>query len=56
MARSAATRWLDDSIVAKRGAGWSRKPRLHNLTEAAQGKYHYTIGPYSEPNAQWPFQ
>ncbi|HSU04633.1 MAG TPA: acetamidase/formamidase family protein [Acetobacteraceae bacterium] len=41
--------WLDASIVAAHGVGWSRRPRLHELTEAAQGRYHYTIGPYSDP-------
>jgi amidase len=41
--------WLDQSIVAKRGIGWSKKGRLHDLTEAMQGKYHNTIGPYSDP-------
>ena len=44
-----ASNWLDQSIVAKRGTGWSKKPHLHDLTEALQGKYHYTIGPYSDP-------
>ncbi|HKD75017.1 MAG TPA: hypothetical protein VKB76_05955, partial [Ktedonobacterales bacterium] len=48
MAR-AATGWLDQSIVAGRGIGWSKEPTLHDLTEAKQGKYHYTIGPYSNP-------
>jgi acetamidase/formamidase len=42
-------KWLAGSIVAKRGVGWARTPKLHHLSEAAQGKYHYTIGPYSEP-------
>ena len=41
--------WLSQSIVARRGLGWSKKPTLHELTEAKQGKYHYTIGPYSDP-------
>ncbi|HEX2940457.1 MAG TPA: acetamidase/formamidase family protein [Rhodopila sp.] len=41
--------WLNHSIVARRGVGWGRKPKLHDLTEALQGKYHYTIGPYSDP-------
>jgi amidase len=41
--------WLHHSIVAKRGIGWSKSGRLHELTEALQGKYHYTIGPYSDP-------
>src|SRR5690349_18220939 len=49
MPRTADIIWLDDSIVAKRGIGWGGKSRLHDLTEAAQGKYHYTIGPYSDP-------
>jgi len=41
--------WLDTSIAARRGIGWANTPRLHDLTEALQGKYHYTIGPYSDP-------
>ncbi|OYW04480.1 MAG: acetamidase, partial [Acidiphilium sp. 37-67-22] len=44
-----ATNWIASSIVARRGVGWARKPRVHNLTEEMQGQYHYTIGPYSEP-------
>jgi len=49
MARSARATWLDHSIAARRGIGWAKKPALHELTEASQGKFHYTIGPYSEP-------
>jgi len=41
--------WMDDSIVARRGEGWSREPVTHFLSEAVQGRYHYTIGPYSNP-------
>ena len=41
--------WIDRSIAAQRGLGWGRTPRFHSLTEALQGKYHYTIGPYSDP-------
>jgi amidase len=52
MARAAADRWLDTSIAATRGVGWGAKPKLHELTEAVQGKFHYTIGPYSEPVLQ----
>src|SRR5260221_9732520 len=52
MARTAADRWLDTSIAATRGVGWARKPTLHALTEAVQGKFHYTIGPYSDPVLQ----
>lgn len=41
--------WLKDSIMARRGAGAGREPVTHNLTEALQGQFHYTIGPYSTP-------
>ena len=41
--------WLDDSLVARRGVGWNRSAATLELTEAVQGKYHYTIGPYSTP-------
>jgi len=44
-----ANHWISNSIVARRGVGWARKPRVHKLTEEMQGQYHYTIGPYSEP-------
>ncbi|MGH7103328.1 MAG: acetamidase/formamidase family protein, partial [Acetobacteraceae bacterium] len=49
MAKGAGERWVEDSIAARRGIGWARKPALHELTEARQGRYHYTIGPYSDP-------
>jgi acetamidase/formamidase len=41
--------WLAGSIMATRGAGRGDAGTTHELTEAKQGKYHYTIGPYSEP-------
>jgi amidase len=41
--------WLKHSIMRTRGVGKDRKPAIHHLTEAKQGKYHYTMGPYSEP-------
>ena len=41
------THWLDKSLAAMRGLGWAKSPRTHELTEAKQGVYHYTIGPYS---------
>lgn len=41
--------WLPDSIMARRGTGADREPVTHQLTEAVQGQYHYTIGPYSSP-------
>ena len=41
--------WLVNSIMSRRGEGRDRTPTTHHLTEAMQGKYHYTIGPYSDP-------
>jgi len=41
--------WTSRSIAAQRGVGWAKTPHTHSLTEAAQGRYHYTIGPYSDP-------
>jgi acetamidase/formamidase len=41
--------WLDTSIMRQRGVAQGRAPETHELTEAVQGKYHYTIGPYSDP-------
>lgn len=41
--------WLKTSIMKSRGAGQARDAQTHDLTEAKQGTYHYTIGPYSEP-------
>jgi amidase len=41
--------WLHTSIMQARGAGKARNGQTHTLTEAQQGQYHYTIGPYSEP-------
>jgi amidase len=42
-------KWLEDSIMMKRGVGASREPVVHHLTEELQQTYHYTIGPYSQP-------
>lgn len=41
--------WVKDSIMTTRGAGHGNGVRTHSLTEAIQGKYHYTMGPYSNP-------
>lgn len=49
MAAKAKASWLKTSIMASRGLARGRTGRTHHLTEAKQGKYHYTIGPYSEP-------
>lgn len=46
---STASDWIAHSIMAARGVGFKRRAKLHHLTEARQGVYHYTIGPYSEP-------
>lgn len=41
--------WLKMSIMATRAVGRDRSAKTHELTEGKQGKYHYTIGPYSDP-------
>ena len=41
--------WLDTSIMRTRGLAQGRTPDTHALTEAKQGKFHYTIGPYTDP-------
>ncbi|MGF6535578.1 MULTISPECIES: acetamidase/formamidase family protein [Paraburkholderia] len=42
-------KWLEESIMMKRGVGADREPVEHHLTEELQKTYHYTIGPYSQP-------
>jgi len=41
--------WLDRSVMRTRGVAQGRTADTHALTEALQGRYHYTIGPYSDP-------
>ena len=41
--------WLDQSIMRTRGVAQGRSPVTHTLTEAQQGTFHFTIGPYSAP-------
>jgi amidase len=41
--------WLSESIMYRRGAAHGQVTATHMLTEAVQGTYHYTIGPYSTP-------
>ncbi|MCW5625740.1 MAG: acetamidase/formamidase family protein [Burkholderiales bacterium] len=41
--------WLETSIMNTLGVGRGGKTVTHELTEAKQGKYHYTMGPYSDP-------
>jgi amidase len=41
--------WMDTSIMRTRGVAGRKDGATHQLTEAKQGKYHYTMGPYSDP-------
>ena len=41
--------WLDTSIMTQRGVAKGAVRATHHLTEAKQGTYHYTMGPYSAP-------
>jgi amidase len=41
--------WLESSLMHRRGVAGGRVGTTHHLTEALQGTYHYTIGPYSNP-------
>ena len=41
--------WLEQSIMYSRGVARGKVGETHELTEARQGKFHYTMGPYSDP-------
>lgn len=41
--------WLTTSIMDTRGVARGAVGTTHELTEAVQGAYHYTIGPYTTP-------
>ena len=41
--------WLKTSIMHTRGVAHGNVGITHELTEARQGKYHFTIGPYTDP-------
>jgi len=41
--------WLKQSITHTRGAARGQVGSTHELSEARQGTFHYTIGPYSQP-------
>jgi amidase len=41
--------WMDSSIMKTLGVAGRKEGTTHQLTEAKQGKYHYTMGPYSDP-------
>ncbi|MEW9586189.1 hypothetical protein [Paraburkholderia sp. DGU8] len=42
-------KWLEKSIMYTRGVARGEVRQTHELTEARQGKFHYTMGPYSDP-------
>ena len=41
--------WFEQSIMARKGVAGGKPGREHAITEAAQGKYHYTYGPFAKP-------
>ncbi len=41
--------WLKTTYMARKGVAKGAARRRHELTEKAQGKYHYVYGPYAEP-------
>lgn len=41
--------WLSSSYMARKGVAKGKAGARHELTEKAQGQYHYVYGPYSEP-------
>ena len=41
--------WFDQSIMARRAVAKGKPGTTHQLTEAAQGQYHYTLGPNPKP-------
>src|SRR6185312_16977965 len=44
--------WLNASIMYTKGVAKGKAGTTHQLTEAKQGRYHYTMGPYSDPVMQ----
>jgi acetamidase/formamidase len=41
--------WLETSIMARRGLAKGKPGKIHAITEASQGQYHYVYGPYAKP-------
>ena len=41
--------WISHSYMARKGVAQGSVGAAHELTEAAQGKFHYVYGPYAEP-------
>src|ERR1700741_156242 len=50
--RPPMSNWLNASIMYTKGVAKGKAGATHQLTEAKQGRYHYTMGPYSEPVMQ----
>ena len=44
--------WLKQSIMHTRGVARGPVGQTHELSEARQGTFHYTLGPYSQPVMQ----
>lgn len=44
--------WMESSYMARKGVAKGRPGVTHQLTEAAQGEYHYVYGPYARPVLQ----
>jgi amidase len=41
--------WIDTSYMARKGVAAGKSGTTHQLTEAAQGTYHFVYGPYAKP-------
>ena len=41
--------WLEKSLMHTRGISGGKVGKTHELTEKLQGKFQYTMGPYSDP-------
>jgi len=41
--------WLETSIMARKAQAGGKVTAEHHMTEADQGTYHYTYGPYARP-------
>src|SRR6266404_8426235 len=41
--------WLEKSLMHTRGFSNGKIGKTHELTEKLQGKFQYTMGPYSDP-------
>jgi acetamidase/formamidase len=48
MTKTEHEHWLDQSVMRRHGLAGERIGETHHLTEEKQGKYHFTIGPYSD--------